>query len=130
MTGFSSQVSVFVLVIACCLAYSYSCHCCTIMVSAPETHRLTGVWYPQADEMFAAANQTAAEAFSNIRTVAAFQMEGSIASLYQKLLRVTRPSPFCTPLSAPRSASMCTCVDAGNTQDSQTHKVRCTRRCP
>ncbi len=55
----------------------------------------------QADKLFSGANQTAAEAFSNIRTVAAFQMEGSIAALYTKLLRVARlpptpPTPACS----------------------------------
>lgn len=41
----------------------------------------------EADTLFAAANQTAAEAFSNIRTVAAFQMETSVGALYCRLLK-------------------------------------------
>lgn len=41
----------------------------------------------QADKLFAAANETAAEAFSNIRTIAAFQMEHSVGMLYSRLLQ-------------------------------------------
>lgn len=56
----------------------------------------------QADKLFAAANQTAAEAFSNIRTVVAFQMENSVGALYSKLLQVRptldTPLPPITPV--------------------------------
>ena len=40
----------------------------------------------QASELFAAANQTASEAFAAIRTVAAFSLQGQLGSLYKKLL--------------------------------------------
>ena len=40
----------------------------------------------QASELFAAANQTASEAFAAIRTVAAFSLQEQLGSLYEKLL--------------------------------------------
>ena len=40
----------------------------------------------QANELFAAANQTASEAFAAIRTVAAFSLQGQLGKLYKKLL--------------------------------------------
>ena len=39
------------------------------------------------EETFAAANQTASEAFTSIRTVAAFNMEDQVAALYEDALR-------------------------------------------
>lgn len=43
------------------------------------------------DETFARANQTASEAFTNIKTIAAFGMEGQVAALYaEKLEEPTR----------------------------------------
>ena len=40
----------------------------------------------QASQLFAAANQTASEAFAAIRTVAAFSLQEQLGSLYEKLL--------------------------------------------
>lgn len=39
------------------------------------------------DETFAQANQTASEAFGNIRTIAAFSMEGKVAELFDAQLK-------------------------------------------
>ena len=56
----------------------------------------------QTDEEFAGANQVAGEAFSSIRTVAAFQMEAHVGVLYAGLLRA--------PAKAARRAAWLACV--------------------
>ena len=44
------------------------------------------VWFSQGDKLFDRANQTATEAFSSIRTVAAFSLAGPLSQLYRQLL--------------------------------------------
>ena len=60
-------------------------HCPVLTCSALRCAllpRLTAC--PQEDEDFAQANQTASESFGNIRTIAAFGMEGQVGGAYEQ----------------------------------------------
>ena len=61
----------------------------------------------QASELFAAANQTASEAFAAIRTVAAFSLQEQLGSLYEKLLE--KPQA-CMALIEASACCMTVCI--------------------
>lgn len=61
----------------------------------------------QASGLFAAANQTASEAFAAIRTVAAFSLQGQLGSLYEKLLE--KPQA-CMALIKASACCMTVCI--------------------
>lgn len=71
----------------------------------------------QEDETFAQANQTASEAFTNIRTIAAFGMEGQVRALH----------PVCRLLGRWVPPALCICHSAA-ARELSSDCMRCTQR--